>query len=282
MVNITLSTDGVAGMTSATYGPVAAAIVLSTPIILIFSVGGIFVHHKFYGKKQINEIIDQPSVTQDPVPTKKKTHRDRRHLKQIAAMAEAEKGLEKAADKIEEENVGKTEELEDKEEAKEKSRPRKAKKTSKQATKQAVTLKPEEIKKPNAQSPAFEYTKGLPRSKTTVRGWQQKAEAEKSEEVRLEQFLEEAYQAEWKVVSKEKKRAKESEKEKEMVVVEEKNSSAGASDTTEEEKTSMGVSHVMEEEICQGLREMEREGEVSIEERVWFAPDEDFTRLLVN
>jgi hypothetical protein len=87
MSNSTLPALGNEGITSATYGPVAAAMVLFTPLVFIFSVTGVLVHHKLYGKKQpiayeLSAIQDQPLAKK-----KRKAHRGRRHSKQISAMA---------------------------------------------------------------------------------------------------------------------------------------------------------------------------------------------------
>ncbi|KAN0121864.1 hypothetical protein V8E51_000190 [Hyaloscypha variabilis] len=282
MANITLPTGGIESITPPTYGPVAAAMVLSTPLVLIFSVGGILAHHKLYGKKQ--PIAYELSATQDqPLAKKKrKAHRGRRHSKQVSTMAVMTKyeevDVNEALEKETEEKNGAGEDAEQEEEknVQGRNKKRKAKKNAKKIKKQEAIPNTEEVKEEKVETRTFEYTKGLPRSKTIIGGWLPTKEIEESEEFKAKQFWEEACQQEWKVVGKkEKKRGKVVEENIEKEQENKKEVEKEAETLMEDDNSSSGVSESTAE-IPRELREMAREGRES-EERLWFDLDEDFS-----
>ncbi|PMD32717.1 hypothetical protein L207DRAFT_609320 [Hyaloscypha variabilis F] len=282
MANGTLPTGEIESITPATYGPVAAAMVLSTPLVLILSVGDLLVHHKLYGKKQpiayeLSAIQDQPLAKK-----KRKAHRGRRHSKQVGAMAVMRKyeevDIKEVLEKETEEKKGAGGDAQQEEEkvVQAKNKKRKVKKNIKKASKQVETPEPEEVKEEKVDAKTFEYTKGLPRSKTIIGGWLPTKEIEESEEFKAKQFWEEACQQEWEVVGKKEKKKREKVVEENIEEQDNKKEVEKETETLMEDDNSSSDVSESTAEIPRELREMAREGRES-EERLWFDLDEDFS-----
>ena len=297
MVLLTL-TNETQNISTTSFGPVAAAMVISTPIVLICSVGGLMIHHKLSSvkaKKLAIELEDESWMIQDPTPAKKNTARrsnsgqatiSKKKGSPVKAKSSEKEIVDRGTEVDEEEIEEEMEEVipvtqektkEEKEEAKKKAK--KARKARKAAAKAAEKNKVAQI-----EEEVLEYTKGVPRNKKGVAVMEPKGKEDLRmaiTEIFQDRVLEEVlYKRDWKVVGKKGVVVEQTMEEiiqsieEEMQV--EKAVEAESIEEEESVETSEDVSHTTKALTPPELQEMAREGREEVEELVWFADDEDF------
>lgn len=181
--------------TPVTYGPVPAAIVLVSPIVLIISLGGLIWRQHIEDNKVVEVATFKSQAQQGKLSTpkkgKKKAHQGKRHSNKVTEAAKVKKEMKEARQNVEEEGEQKQEKLNEKDAVEGETNKQSRKEASKKAAENVESKEVvEDTEQANSKAKALEYTKGLPRSKTAG-AWRQAEKRGRIGELTVEMIIKE-------------------------------------------------------------------------------------------